>query len=259
MRRTVIASSISLVAVAGLAGGVAYGSDSNASPGATPTTAVPGMEIFTDMGLTAEQGECLVNNVGSVDMNDTAAMMDLMTQCGISMDQLLQIGQSTDSSEPATPGEIDPATVAAVLELMVLDQAMVDCLVAEAETAAPADDAAAEAVFVTCGVGPLQILEGIVALDAAAGAGAALSTTTVVGTATTTAGAPTTAPGTTVSSGNAMVDILLEQLAAQGINLDATQGQCLLDNISNFDPNDMSSVLTVMETCGIDITELATG
>ena len=218
------------------------------------------MDIFTDMGLTAEQGECLVSSVGSLDMNDTAAMMDLMTQCGITMDQLLQIGQSTDSSEPATPGEIDPATVVAVLDLMILDEVMVDCLVAEAATAAPVDDAAAEAVFATCGVGPLQILEGIVALDAAASAGdAAAPTTTVVGTATTTAGAPTTAPGTTVSSGNAMVDILLEQLAAQGINLDATQGQCLLDNISNFDPNDMSSVLTVMETCGINIADVATG
>jgi hypothetical protein len=61
------------------------------------------------------------------------------------------------------------------------------------------------------------------------------------------------------SSGNAMVDLLLEQLAAQGINLDATQGQCILDNISDFDPNDMASVLSVLETCGIDIADLIPG
>ena len=53
-----------------------------------------------------------------------------------------------------------------------------------------------------------------------------------------------------------MVDLLLEQLAAQGINLDATQGQCLLDNISDFDPNDMAAMAAVFETCGIDIADL---
>ena len=53
-----------------------------------------------------------------------------------------------------------------------------------------------------------------------------------------------------------MVDLLLEQLEAQGITLDATQGQCLLDNISDFDPNDLSAMAAVFETCGINIADL---
>ncbi len=56
-----------------------------------------------------------------------------------------------------------------------------------------------------------------------------------------------------------MVDLLLEQLAAQGINLDAEQGQCLLDNISSLDPNDMSAMLSVFETCGINVADLIPG
>ena len=53
-----------------------------------------------------------------------------------------------------------------------------------------------------------------------------------------------------------MVDLLLEQFAAQGITLDAKQAQCLLDNISDFDPGDLYGVAAVFETCGIDITDL---
>ena len=72
-----------------------------------------------------------------------------------------------------------------------------------------------------------QVLDAIVALDAAAGdAVASRHTATTV--------APT--PASVVSSGNPMVDLLLEQLAAQGITLDAEQGQCLLDNISTSIP-----------------------
>ena len=59
------------------------------------------------------------------------------------------------------------------------------------------------------------------------------------------------------SSGNAMVDMLVAQFAAQGITLDAKQAQCLLDNISDLDPDDLMASLDVFtETCGIDITEL---
>ena len=184
--------------------------------------------------------------------------MALMTECGISTDQLLQIGQSAvtttvasdvvvASDAPLPPGTLDAATLATVFEIMGLDEATVDCLVeGEATAPSPTDDQSAEAVFIGCGVGPLLILDAIVALHEQSGAATAESTTTV-------AGAP--AP-TAVSSGNPMVDLLLEQLAAQGIVLDATQGQCLLDNIADFDPNDMASVISVLETCGIDIADL---
>lgn len=261
MRKTLIASSLAALAAAGLAGGAVYASSPDASPGAAPTTTV-GTDIFNDMGLTPEQGDCLVANVGGVDMNDLTALMELMTQCGISTEQLLNVGEDalapdttasevTPTLEVTPPADIDPAAAAAVLELLELDATTVDCMVAEAEAAAPTDDATAEEVFITCGVGPLQVLNAIVALDAAAGDAVA----TAVDTATVTV-APT---GSVVSSGNPMVDLLLEQLAAQGITLDAEQGQCLLDNISSLDPNDMTAMLSVFETCGINVADLIPG
>ena len=264
MRRTLIASSVAALALAGLAGGAAvYAADSGASPAVASTTTLPGSDIFADMGLTPEQADCLVANVGGVDMEDLTALMNLMTQCGVSTDQLLQIGEDAltttlPGETPTTtlvsppPLELDATTATAMLALLGLDQTTVDCVVAGVETQAPADDAAAESVFVTCGVGPLQILDAIVALDAAAGDAAPDET---VAAATETL-AP---PASIASSGNAMVDLLLEQLAAQGIVLDAEQGQCLLDNISDLDPNDMTAMLGVFETCGIEIADLIPG
>jgi hypothetical protein len=258
MRRTVIATSLAVVSLAGLAGGVAYATDPGASPAAPTTTAVVGLDVFSDLGLTPEQAQCLVSSLGTVDMNDMGAMMDLMTQCAITTDQLLQIGEQTGSTLPeeittsvagAVPtSEIDAEAAAAVLALFGLDKTAVDCLVGQAATLPPDDDAAAEVAFITCGVGPAQILAGVVALDAAA-AGEVVADTTD----TTVAGAP---PSTT---GNAMLDFILAQLASRGINLDAEQGQCLLDNISDLDPTDAAASLDVFETCGIDITELVSG
>jgi hypothetical protein len=253
MRKTLIASSLAALALGGLAGGAAFASESDRSP-ETPTTLAPGMDIFADMGLTPDQGACLVTNVGSVDINDMTALMELMTECGISADQLAEIG-STMTTAPATddstaavadslPADIDPATASAVLALLGLDQTAVDCLVS-GSIGAPLDDDAAEQVFVGCGVGPAQVLEAIVALNTLAGAAGPVESVVEV---------VSSAPP--VTSGNAMVDLLLEQLAAQGINLDATQGQCLLDNLSDFDPNDMAAMAAVFETCGIDIADL---
>ena len=261
MRKTLIASPFAVLALAGLAGGAVYAVDSEASPEAAPTTTTAATDIFEQLGVTPEQSECLVANVGSVDMEDLTALMDLMTQCGISTEQLLQIGQSgattesslvveTITSESSPPGELDPDTVTAVFALFDLDQSAVDCLVGEAETVAPTDDATAEGVFITCGVGPLQVLEAIVALDAAAGD---------VDTALDTPAISLAPTESVTSSGNAMVDLLLEQLAAQGITLDADQGQCLLDNISSLDPSDMSAMLSVFETCGISVADLVPG
>jgi hypothetical protein len=258
MRRTVIASSLAVVSLAGLVGGIAYATEPGASPAAPTTTAVAGMDVLSDLGLSQDQLLCLASSFGEIDVNDSAAMSDLMTQCGITVDQLLQINQLIASTLPVetttaavasvAPVEIDAETAAAVLAVFGLDKTAVDCLVGQAATLPPDDDAAAEAVFIACGVGPAQILAGVVALDAAA-AGEVVADTTD----TTVAGAP---PSTT---GNAMLDFILAQLASRGINLDAEQGQCLLDNISDLDPTDAAASLDVFETCGIDITELVSG
>jgi len=259
MRNTLIASSVAAMAVVGLAGGAVFAAESSGSPATPSTTLAPGMDIFADAGITQDQLLCIGSNAGSIDMSDLAALTDIFAECGISLEQLMQIGQGVAptttgasdvvvaSDEPVPPGTLDAATLATVFEIMGLDEATVDCLVeGEATAPSPTDDQSAEAVFIGCGVGPLLILDAIVALHEQSGATTAESTTTVAGAQATTA----------LSSGNPMVDLLLEQLAAQGIVLDATQGQCLLDNIADFDPNDMASVISVLETCGIDIADL---
>src|SRR5262245_30485116 len=127
MRNTVIASCLAVVALGGLAGGVASASDSGAAP-ATPSTTLPGLGELTDLGLTPEQSQCLVDNIGSVDMEDMTALFGVMTQCGISLDQLMQIGLASDSTLPAVPEAtttlvapassvaIDPAAATAALD-----------------------------------------------------------------------------------------------------------------------------------------------
>jgi hypothetical protein len=265
MRNTLTASALAVVALGGIAGGVASANGPDAAP-AAPSTTLPGMDVFTDMGLTAEQGQCLVENIGSVDMDDMTALFEVMTQCGITLDQLMQIGQQTGTTLPAIPDAstpqggpdssvaIDPASATAALDALGLDPVDVECLAAAATPSAPADEAAAERIFQACGVGPLQVLEGILALDAAAGGGTEVTRTTQTAT---TLGVAT--PATVLETGNAMLDILLGQLAAQGIILDPEQGQCLLDNISDLDPNDIMAIAAVMETCGIELSDIAPG
>jgi hypothetical protein len=253
MRNTVIASSLLVVALGGLAGGVA-----SATAQAAPDTTLPGMDVFTDLGLSGEQGQCLVDNIGSVDMEDMTALFEMMEQCGITMEQLMQIGEAT-ATLPAVPEAttaavtIDPASAAAALDALGLDAVAVECLAASTPSA-PADDVAAEATFQACGVGAAQVLAGILALDAAAGGGTDVTTDTL--TASTLA---VRAPATVPETGNVMLDILLQQLAADGIMLDAEQGQCLLDNISDFDPTDFTAMGAVLETCGIELSDIAPG
>jgi hypothetical protein len=251
--RKILASSLVVVALGGLAGGISQAA--GADPAAPPDT-TPGMDIFADMGLTPEQAQCLIDSVGSVDTNDMTALTNLMTECGISLDQLLQIGQESVVTVPPipttealaeAPPEIDAASAAAALASLGLDEATVDCLVSEAATAT-ADDQDAETAFLNCGVGAAQILDGIVAIAAAAGMDTTLTTEVLDATASTVE-----------STGNAMVDLLLEELASEGINLDADQGQCLLDNISDLDPNDITAIAAVFETCGIELSDIIPG
>ncbi len=251
MRKTLIASSLAALAIGGLAGGAAFAAESDGSP-ATPSTLPPGLDVLADMGLTPEQADCLVANVGTIDINDTAALSDLMTQCGVTFAVTAEttvesIEEPVTSGDTSTPDDIDAATASAVLVLLGLDQTAVDCLVS-GSIGAPLDDAAAEQVFVACGVGPAQVLEAIVALNTLAGAIGPVES--VVEVEVATSGPPAT-------SGNAMVDMLITQFESSGITIDAEQAQCLLDNISELDPSDLAASLEVFtETCGIDITEL---
>ena len=59
MRNTLIASSVAAMAIVGLAGGAAFAAESSGSPATPSTTVAPEMDIFADIGLTPEQGDCL--------------------------------------------------------------------------------------------------------------------------------------------------------------------------------------------------------
>ena len=75
-------------------------------------------------------------------MNDLTALMELMTECGISTEQLLNVGEDAVAAAPtasegltptlslAPPADIDPAAAAAVSPLLGLDPTTVDCMVA---------------------------------------------------------------------------------------------------------------------------------
>jgi hypothetical protein len=268
MRTTLIASSLAVLALTGVAGGAVLAAEPDSAP-AAPTTTLGGLDMLTDMGLDTEQIMCLVGSMGDTDISDTAAMMELMSECGISMDQLLDIGQQTADTvvadtevivvetapDSGVPVDVDAATAAAVLAVLGVDTAAVDCLVGQAALLPPGDDAAAEQAFIACGVGPAQILAGIVALDAAAGSVTTDSVVTVESDVTTTSLVSETV-GTT---GNAMVDLLISELADEGITIDGEQGRCLLDHLAELDPNDISATMTVMSECGIDLLDLAGG
>jgi hypothetical protein len=120
--------------------------------------------------------------------------------------------------------------------------------VSEAGGATP-DDQGAELALFNCEVGLGQLLAGIVALEAAA-SGAEPSATTPASSVPT----PTVdgAPGTVAPSSNPLLDVLLEQL-------DPEQAQCVVDTAPDLDLADLTALLAVADTCGIELTDIILG
>jgi hypothetical protein len=80
-------------------------------------------------------------------------------------------------------------------------------------------------------------------------------------TATTTPGAPTTTVvgATTTTAAAAAIDPMVERLQRElqerfGIVITSEQSQCLLDNAGDYDLEDERAVVTLLTTCGVDIT-----
>jgi hypothetical protein len=257
MRKTVIATSLAVVALGGLAGSIASASGSDADPASPPET-TPGLDILSGLGLDPDQLQCLAESFGTVDVTDFSAMSELMDQCGVSIDQLLQIGdpsaatvedEAPETTEAVTvtavaTTDIDPAAAAAALEAFGVDADAVECLVSEAATVSPGDQQAAELAFIACEIGPAEILAGIVALDAAASGTESEPPGSAVDVAP---------PASVESTGNPMLDIVLEQLAAAGVVLDDEQRTCLEDSIADVDLTDITAITALLETCNIDL------
>jgi hypothetical protein len=250
MRNTVIACSVAVVALAGVAGGVVSASDPGVAPNAPPSS-IPGLDIFGDLDLDSEQLQCLAESAGSLDITDLASLPDLLAQCGKPLDELLQfgdepvatdeIGPTATAGEAVTPSDIDAAAAAAALGLFGLDEETVACLVAEAATATP-DDQSAELALFNCEVGLGRLLAGIIALEAAASGTDPAATTATVERATATE-PPMSDP---------LLDALLE-------GLDPEQAQCVRDVAPDLDLSDLAAVNDVVATCGIDLLDLLPG
>lgn len=255
MRKSLITSTIaaSVLTVGFAAGaGQAAGSD----PAAPPDT-IPGMDLLSGLGLDPEQTQCLVDNAASLDLEDMNAIMSLMTTCGI--DPMALVAGGATVPEPAVGTEItvtgddatlDPAAAAAVLVMLGVEPTGAQCIADGLLAAdAPGTDEDSLLVLQDCGLTLNDLLAGVIALNELA-AGSAVEPPS------TEAGAPTTA-GEGLASDNPMVAQMQEMLAQQGIELDADQVSCLVDNMADLDPNDMTASMAVFETCGISLTDLS--
>lgn len=253
MRKPAIFTAIAAASlVFGASAGVLQASDSATEPGAVPTT-IPGLDGLAEMGLTPEQSACLVANAGSLDMNDMNSVMTIMTQCGIQLDDLMGSGTETnnDLTTPTVdaPAVVDPATAQAVIANIGLTPADLTCLDNGLDPM-PVDDQAALVVMQNCGLSLTGLMIGLV-ITGAGGQPEPIDPTPTVSAVPTTVGVGT--------GGNTLVDMLQQQLAAQGINLTTEQATCLFDNIGSLNTEDMSAMVVVFEQCGINLTDLMGG
>lgn len=258
MRKALIASTFAAAGLIAVAGGVAVADDTDRDPAPASPTTMPGGDIFSSLGLTPEQGQCLVDNMSGVDLNDITAMTELISECGITMDQLADIsmddlnlsdvpGVPTSSDDSIEPSDEEPVAVVDVLAAIGLEAADLECIesgLADA-TAAPGDETAALELLETCDVSLIELLQGLVTLDADG---------PTEGPATT--GSDDVVTSEAATSENPMVAQLQEMLAQQGIDLDADQVSCIVDNFDQLDLSDMNSIATVLETCGVEVADL---
>jgi hypothetical protein len=257
MRKSFILASLAVAALAGGATGVANAAD--VEPGVTPTT-VPGIpDLETVMSvLTPDQLLCIAQSMGSGDVaSDPVAAMTALTECGVSMEQLMQIatGETPASVVGATTlpagSTPDAATITAVLGLLGIDDADLACL-SGALAVPPADDNAALAVMTGCQISLTELLQSIVSV----GTG---------GTAAPTVASVTTVAGTAAATGNPIADLLIQQFSAMGMTLTNEQATCIADQITSgsIDPatigQDMTALTELLTSCGIELTDLMGG
>ena len=263
MRKTLILAPLALVGFAAGAAGVTHAD--SATPAATPTTIpgipVPDLESIMEV-LTPEQLSCIVQNMGSMDASaDPAAALSALTDCGVSMDQLLQITTGEPVTGPVTPassavpgGAPDAATIAAVLGLLGLDATELSCLSASLAVP-PVDDAGALAVLQACQISLAELLGGIVSANTGATAATTATTVPAVNVATTAA----------LSTGDPIADLFVQQFSAMGMTITPEQAACLGQQVTSgaVDPatiqQDFNAITQLLTTCGIDIADLVGG
>lgn len=252
MRRSLIAIAATASALSiGLAGGLAGASGHPDSPPPTdPSFDLD--EVMSQLG--PEQLGCLITNIGALDTNDLSGIMDLMSQCGI---DLMDLVSGDSGAEPGVVTETAPPvpltgaleSAAAVLAVLGVDATSAQCIEDGLFAAAsPGDDNEALAILQSCGLTLNDLLIGIVAVnDAASGASSDVF------------GPDDTAMSTEsdIASDNPFVAELQQMLEDDyGITLTSEQSACLLDNVGSLDTADIGATLQVMEDCGITLADL---
>lgn len=256
MRKIVL---LPAIAASALAFGFAGATQVSGSGPAAPPTTIPGLDQLATMGLTPEQTQCLVDNSSGIDMSDMNAIMGLMTDCGINPMDLLgatdtasdvvAVTETAPTENTSGAGELDQATVTAILGLLGVDPTSLQCIEDGLSSAVPDDDNAALTVLQGCGLALTDVLAGLVSVNDVASVGDLPTTPSVEGPDAT---------GTGVGSSSGIVEQLQQLLRDQyGIELTDDQASCLLDNVSGIDMSDMNATLAVFESCGISLTDLA--
>ena len=259
MRNTLIASSVAAVALVGLAGGAAFAAESSGSAGDAADDRRPRDGHLRRHGTDPRAGRVSGGQRrigrherphGADGPDDRVRHLDgpaAADRSGRRADDR-GVRRRRDVGRAAPPGTLDSATVAAVFEIMGLDEATVDCLVEGAATAAPRPTTSPpSSVFIGCGVGPLMMLDAIVALHEQTGATAAETTTTVAGGAGDDGrGGRATRWSTCSSSSSPPRESTSTRRRASASSTTSPTSI----------PTTWRSVIGVLETCGIDIADL---
>jgi hypothetical protein len=245
MRKRLLSTVLAASALAvGMSAGALHASDpATPDPANTPTTTNP-LDFLTSLGLTNEQIGCLVTNGADLDSEDISQVLDLMSQCGIDlMDVMTHMGDSGETTTTAAASALDPADVLAVLAMLGITPPDAECVATGIQTTAGSDDEAALIVLQGCGISLDTLLRALVQVNAqASGAKPEDATTPTAVAVPTTAVAP---------SGEPMVDLIQQMLADMGITLTNEQVSCIVETLGDGDPSDMTLMQSILSQCGI--------
>lgn len=252
--RTAFTLRTSLAAAALVAGGLlATAGAASAAPPTEPPTQPIEIDLQQIMEtLTPEQIACIAQ-AGADLAADPNSAVQVLTDCGVSLDQLATLVPGGESLDPAVSSEVgsddgtvDPAAVAAVLAAAGLDATDLTCIGAGLDAAVTGDDAEALTILQGCGISLAEILQGLVAAGASAPVPAVDTPATP---ASTVAGVP---------ADDAINNMVTDMLASMGIELSPDQIACFTNAVTTggINSSDTGAVMTLLSECGISLTDM---
>jgi len=252
--------------------------------GAVPTTEAPALSpesiaaAYTIFGLDATRLQCLGSAMPAFTADDTVALQAVQG-CGAQLMPILRgavhVAQRSDTflDPTASTVALPPIVGAEALPegdafyigfMLLLPPEETACLATGLAGATNEDDATALAIMQRCEVSlgtTLHMLSFALLGDLTS---TATGTTLVAGTIAAVPSLPPLMPTTAlpISPDDPLVDLFQEMLLEEeGISLDDEQAACLLSQIQvgDVDSEDISAMLTLMEGCGITLTDLVQG